>query len=191
MSLYYSILNSQTCQAEQEDRIAVAGSENFVVWADRSPTVPDRGRDRQRARLGRATSKAPRCRLHGVEPAAERTESPKGYVKRVLEIERAIPEPLLRVALVSIVIFLVAVVFLFIVFFFWLFSKEGIDGYRVIWIEEFWTHSAHTKWYAQLPLGVGKGSRTACLVSDRIFPNPWETEPSFPVTSEMVGYNSR
>jgi hypothetical protein len=35
-----------------------------------------------------------------------------------LEIERVIPEPLLRVALVSIVIFLVAVVFLFILFFF-------------------------------------------------------------------------
>jgi hypothetical protein len=54
-----------------------------------------------------------------------------------------IPEPLLRVAFVSIVIFLAAVLFLFLIFFFVrLFSKERIDGYRVTWIEQFWTHSA-------------------------------------------------
>jgi hypothetical protein len=58
-----------------------------------------------------------------------------------------IPEPLLRVAFVSIVIFLAAVVFLFIIFFFVrLFPEEDISSYIS------GTRSVHAQWYAQPPL---------------------------------------
>ena len=62
---------NQTCRAEQEERIAVAGSENFFVWTYRSPTVPDRGRDRQRARLGGRVSEATGRSDYRSEPAAK------------------------------------------------------------------------------------------------------------------------
>ncbi len=62
---------SQACRAEQEERIAVAGSEDFVVWAGRPPTIPVRGRDRQRARLSGRASEAPRRSRHRAEPAAK------------------------------------------------------------------------------------------------------------------------
>jgi hypothetical protein len=83
---------NQTCRAEQEEGIAVASRENFVVWAHCSSTVPDWGRDRQRARLSGAASKAPGCGRHRVEPAAKRAESPTGFPQRILEIERMIPK---------------------------------------------------------------------------------------------------
>ena len=65
-----------------------------------------------------------------------------------------IPEPLLRVAFVSIVIFLAAVVFLFIVrFLVWLFPEEDISSYvSVIDAKMLWTRSVHAQWYAQPPL---------------------------------------
>jgi hypothetical protein len=74
--------------SETEERTAVDGSENFVVWTQRSPTVPDRGRDRQRARLSGRVSEATGRSDYRSEPAVKRAESPKGSAERILEIER-------------------------------------------------------------------------------------------------------
>ena len=58
------------------------------VWTHRSPTVPDRGRDRQRARLGGRVSEATGRSDYRSEPAVKRAESTKGSTEWILEIER-------------------------------------------------------------------------------------------------------
>ena len=63
----------------------------------------------------------------------------------------------LRVAFFLFVFFLFFLIVLFVFFFVWLFSNEDIGSYRAIrrvWVEEFWTYSAHAQWYASYPLAT-------------------------------------
>src|SRR5437667_2722721 len=63
---------------------------DFHLRSQRPPTVPHRGRSRQRARLSGTTSQAPRHCCHSPELALGRTKSPEGSAERILEAERLI-----------------------------------------------------------------------------------------------------
>lgn len=79
---------SQIGRTQEEKKLKVAGRQNLSIWEGHSSTLPDWGRNRQRARFGRATSEASRCSRHSARPAVMRAESPTGSVERILEIER-------------------------------------------------------------------------------------------------------
>ena len=63
---------------------------------------------------------------------------------------------LLRVAVVAIVIFAAAVMFLFALFFFVFFPQENMASNREtsrVSVKVFWIHSVHAQWYASSPFG--------------------------------------
>jgi hypothetical protein len=66
----------------------VATRKRLILASVIQKRIPDRGRDRQRARLGRAPSEAARCSCHGIDLVVKRAESPTGSVEWILEIER-------------------------------------------------------------------------------------------------------